>query len=597
MPRMSQDDIQLSVCHLGYRSDSPKTVTLVSRTPLDLPESVPYFIRQNCIRMPRDVPQPEGFSVRFPAPYDLLSGKLLPKPGTFVRSGTLKRKSTRWGTVWQDDFSEFREFGSWQIETDLQISAPFMIADWVYDRLARGFLTFLHAQRCGFEVPGVHPACHLDDGVLDTDGSHWPSTGGWHDAGDFRKWLCFTQGNLEALTLIHERGHAGFREAAVSEMGWGNRFFHQMLTGEGRVFEDVAGGRPPKGHSFTYDEHWWFENHPGCYGDATDNRWTDNIPHSGDERMVRTTYNPQIQFAFVQTQARVARCLTGSDSLQCRSFAERAWAYGRRNATDRRTLFVATELMAALEMSASGLGGVGEIRPLVNELLSRQDAGRGAIHGFFCEKDGSDAYRSFAYAGTPAWTLLRLVELDPKGLEDETRRAREALERHVEGYLAADATSNPFDLTPYGVYFRKEQETRQVFRDAGEGRGIRTFVHPFNSQGIVHGTSSVLLSHAAVLAKGAVLLNRPEWRRLAEKQIQWTAGNNTVNRSLYIGIGYRQPIAYGYRVTQIPEGSFIGFNGRPDDSPYLEESFAIEWNNLEHWDVPFMWGICASAWF
>ncbi|MEY2906907.1 MAG: hypothetical protein RLZZ408_1378 [Verrucomicrobiota bacterium] len=89
---------------------------------------------------------------------------------------------------------------------------------------------------------------------------------------------------------------------------------------------------------------------------------------------------------------------------------------------------------------------------------------------------------------------------------------------------------------------------------------------------------------------------RSAWRALAERQIQWTAGHNTLNRSLYNGIGYRQPVAYGFRVTQIPEGTVIGFIGRPDDTPYLEESFAIEWNTLEHRDVPYAHAINAILW-
>jgi hypothetical protein len=39
----------------------------------------------------------------------------------------------------------------------------------------------------------------------------------------------------------------------------------------------------------------------------------------------------------------------------------------------------------------------------------------------------------------------------------------------------------------------------------------------------------------------------------------------------------------------------IGFIGRPDDTPYLEESFAIEWNTLEHWDFPYAHAINAIA--
>jgi len=46
----------------------------------------------------------------------------------------------------------------------------------------------------------------------------------------------------------------------------------------------------------------------------------------------------------------------------------------------------------------------------------------------------------------------------------------------------------------------------------------------------------------------------------------------------------------------VPEGTIIGFIGRPDDSPYLEESFAIEWNTLEHWDVPYTYAINAISW-
>ena len=587
--------MQLALSHLGYRPDSPKTVTLCPGADhAHLPERIPFYLRQNCFRMPRGRVEPEGFSKRFPCPFDLLEGKLIPEPGSFFYQGELVKVESRWGTFWQADFSDFTTPGSYQIETDYQISAPFMIADWVYDRLTRGFLTFLNGQRCGCEIPGVHPACHLDDGVLDTDGSHWPATGGWHDAGDFRKWLALTQGNLEALVLVAEKGHPGFREAARDEIRWGNRLYHRMITTEGQVYEDVAGGAAPPELNRVYEKHWWFETHPGCYGSASDNRWTDNRLHSGDERTVRTTYNPQIQFAFVQLQMQCSKVLPDADGMICRGLAERAWHYGRRRGHDGRTLFIAQELLAALELPE--LAGTGLIRSLANELLARQESREKGITGFFHEKDRADAYRSISYAGHPAWALLRLAELAPTGLEAEAARCREAVALYCNGYLAADAASNPFAFTPYGVFKNPEQAERQTFRDAGGGLGIRSFMHPFNWQGIAHGTSSCATAHAAVLAKAAALLGDPSWRALAERQIQWTVGHNTLNRSLYNGIGYRQPVAYGFRVTQIPEGTVIGFIGRPDDTPYLEESFAIEWNTLEHWDVPYAHAINALAW-
>lgn len=590
---------RLSLCHLGYRPDSPKVVTLCPELgDPDWPERILFYLRQNCFRMPRKREDIPGFSKRFPCPYDPLRGELIPEPGSFYYRGELIRLESRWGRFWQADFSEFVTPGSYQIETDGQVSAPFMIAEGIYDRLARGYLVFLEAQRCGHDVPGVHPACHLDDGILDTDGSQWPAVGGWHDAGDFRKWLSLTQGNLEALVAIVEGGNPAFRSRALDEMAWGNLLFHQMITDVGQVYEDVAGGCSPEGSTLTYAEDWWFENHPGCYGDASDNRWTDNRPHSGDERRVRTTYNPAVQFAFVERQMQCARVLPDARGALCRGLAERAWQYGRQRGHDGRTLFVSQEFLAGLELWRGGspLVGPPELRILTEQLLDRQETGRVGISGFFYEKDRVEAFRSVAFAGQPAWALLRLLELNPPEMKGLVETARVAVSRYCDEYLAADAASNPFAYTPYGVFLEREQADRQVFRDAGGGRGIRSFMHPLNPAGIAHGTSSVLMSHAAVLAKAGTLLDRKDWKALAEQQLQWTLGHNTLNRSLYTGIGYRQPVAYGFRIPQIPEATIVGFMGRPDDTPYLEESFAIEWNTLEIWDVPYAHAITAIRW-
>jgi len=174
--------------------------------------------------------------------------------------------------------------------------------------------------------------------------------------------------------------------------------------------------------------------------------------------------------------------------------------------------------------------------------------------------------------------------------------ARETVCAYVEKYLLGDCESNPFALTPYGVYLDPPHPDRQLFRNAGNGRGVRTFIHPFNSQGIVHGTSSVLMSHAHLLARAAVLFNRPEWRGSAERLLHWCLGHNLRSRSLFSAIGYRQPVGYSFRIPQLPEAMNVGFIGRPDDSPYLEESTAIEWNTLEYWSIPYLQAAQAACW-
>lgn len=598
--------MQLSLSHLGYRPDSPKTLTLIPDASSSLPDRVPFYLRQNCLRMERERPAAGGFSARFPSPYDLLQGKLTLRDAetATLYAGELIRHSTRWGTLWQADFSRFTTPGSFQIETDQQISVPFAIHERIYDRIIAGYLTFLRAQRCGCAVFGVHEACHLDDAILDRDGSAWPVTGGWHDAGDFRKWLAFTQRHLDTLATLMEHlpedvGVGVSADALREEIAWGNRFFHGMMAADGQIFEDVAGGLAPAGTTLSYERDWWFENHPGCFGDATDNRWTDNQPGSGDERTVRTTCNPLVQWTFVHTQARVSRQLAAADQLRCLQMARRAADYGRAHPHDGRTLFVSAQLRGELELFAAGEASAmrATIAVLTGQLLGLQSAGRDGLSGYFMEANSSDGFRSIAFSAEPALTLLRYSELrellaDPALAE----RVRAAIEHYIDRYLLADTASNPFALTPYGVYVDPPHSGRQSFRDAGNGRGVRTFIHPYNRQGIVHGTSSVLMSHAHLMARAGRIFLRSDWVAAAERLLQWCLGHNTLNRSLFSGIGYRQPVGYSYRIPQLPEAMFTGFIGWPDDSPYLEESTATEWNTLEYWSIPILHAAEAAAW-
>ena len=122
--------MQLSLSHLGYLPNSPKLLTLSAEGETDIPDVVPFYLRQNCLRMARDVAIEEGFSERFPSPYDLLRGRLKVSSGVQpFYQGELRKRDSRWGAFWQADFSSFTTPGSYQIETDAQISVPFAIGE------------------------------------------------------------------------------------------------------------------------------------------------------------------------------------------------------------------------------------------------------------------------------------------------------------------------------------------------------------------------------------------------------------------------------------------------------------------------------------
>lgn len=596
----------IAASQLGYTPDSPKTVTLSHRDPdrncIDgLPERVPYIVRGFGQRTPRKPygPGAEHWpGTRFGWPFFVDRGPWRPEPGTFTHRGELTRLRSDWGTFWQDDFTAFRGEGVWQIETEFGTSPAFRVAHDIHDRLTWGFLQFIKARRCSYEQPGISRADHLDDAVLDSTGRYLCTTGGWYDAGDCRKWLSQTQFITSGLAAVHRHGHAAFRGAVEDEIAWGNRYFHAMLNAEGRVYEDVAGGEVPEG--FDIETQWWFENHPGCIADGADDRLTDNIRHSGDERRIRDRYNAWTQYGFVRNQAIAATVLAPADAVRCLHLAERAWAFAADRGHDQRTLFLSGEIGAAVALLGAESDAVDTayLTRQVEALLDRQESVDATLSGYFLEDGGQDAYRSIAYPAEPVIVLLDLLytELHVPTLDTGLRSAVERAVRHyLDDYLLADMQSNPFGLCPYGVYLAPPSPERQRYRDAGLGRGVRSFIHPFNEQQIAHGTLSAVMQQAHALARAAATFGEPRYRVAAERLLQWGCGHNPAGMCQFLGVGSRCPVPFSSHHYHIPECCVVGFNGFPDDRPHIEESTSADWTTQEVWTVPYSHAVQAVA--
>jgi hypothetical protein len=588
----------LACSQLGFRPDSPKTLTLVPQgDPAQFPSRIPFYVMLAGYVLPRRCVVPEIWKESpFDWPFDVESA---PWSGTEQSrreqaryGGELVRKEDRWGTVWQANFTAFQEPGIFQIETEKNFTVPFQIGDAIYERVLRGYLIYLYAQRAGFAVPGIRPAENTDDGVLDTDGTYVPVSGGWFDAGDVSKNMALTSFHLEALANLYEFTET-YRSQVRDEIAWGNRWVQAMMAPEGNVWEDVGAGELRGG--ITYEKGWWNENHPGCISDNSGNRITDNIPMSGDERRIRTAYNPWIQFGFVRQQAMVARVLQETDSAKCLALAAKAWKTGVKLGHDRRTMFVSGQLRAGTELLCANSRAVApkELVLLAQELMERQDTGMEGLSHYFLEKDGKDAYRSIGFSCDPPLALLRLCELKLPGTEAVLPVAEKAVRLHIERFLLPDTHSNAYGLTPYGAYVRMVWPEFQTYRDAGRGRGVRTFIHPFNDQFMVHGTNGVLMHQAELLARAGRYFGEPLYRRHAERLLQWSMGHNPTGLSTFTGIGWKHPVGYSMVNVKIPEAVVNGFAGRPDDSPYLETSNLIEWNTQEVWGIPYIHAIGA----
>lgn len=164
-------------------------------------------------------------------------------------------------TVQLADFSALTKPGKYVLNVDgVGGSVPFVVADDVYNNSLELQLAALHGQRCGMAVTvqydGVdytHGACHLSDGKMSFitgEEQVLNGNGGWHDAGDYGKYMvngAFTVGMLlkawehfpealgELVLPIPERGgkYPDFLAEVKWELDW--MLKNAAVYGDGRI--------------------------------------------------------------------------------------------------------------------------------------------------------------------------------------------------------------------------------------------------------------------------------------------------------------------------------------------------------------------------
>jgi endoglucanase len=91
------------------------------------------------------------------------------------------------------DFSVFRRTGRYRIRlADGTLSPPFGIGAAIYADLFPMMVSYFDIQQCGRQTSPLRRPCHLDDGIIrggPRDGQRFDATGGWHDAGDYLKFV------------------------------------------------------------------------------------------------------------------------------------------------------------------------------------------------------------------------------------------------------------------------------------------------------------------------------------------------------------------------------------------------------------------------
>lgn len=144
--------------------------------------------------------------------------------GTFAAAAYDRASDER---IREGDFSAFDEPGTYTVvmhDGGEEVSSyPFRIAENVYDDLFRGAVRMLYLQRCGTKTdPAIagdfaHGACHMAEAVVYGTDKIKDVSGGWHDAGDYGRYVVAGAKAVSDLFLAYEAFGAEMDDIGIPE--------------------------------------------------------------------------------------------------------------------------------------------------------------------------------------------------------------------------------------------------------------------------------------------------------------------------------------------------------------------------------------------
>ena len=513
-----------------------------------------------------------------------------------VLKGELVSHHSDFGDFLVGDFSGLTKPGTYRVVVNdaEHWSYQFTISPGVFMNLPFLFLDFIHNWRSGKHGLHWRESSNLDDAIRSDTGEQIDVSGGWYDAGDLRKWMVHTNlpvsGFLDISSMSSLTRNAFANEGItdndfLTETAWALNFMLKMQDRQtGMFYEDVAGGGSAR---VSNDLKWWYENHAGCVADNSENHFTDNLLSSGDERSVRVSYNPIVQYTTIYLLLKASRLIAErlpALASGCRKAALRCWKYMTGKQQDKDpfhnwTSVISWKLMAMTELITIEEISQDAVILAVMELCELQSEEFGF---WFMDMDRKDPYRGILHSAQPIIALCLAHERIHESSVLE--KISEALLRCTDKYVRPATALTPFGFMPYGFYFKPASE--EVYHPFGDKLYFRFFMPDKSPQKLNHGLNGHWMSWAHGMALAGRILNDETLADIAWDQIYWTLGNNPVFASLVSGVGYNNPMPHSRFFGSFPGGFMVGFIGDQKDRPVLDLEGRAQWNTTEYWNTP-----------
>jgi endoglucanase len=167
-------------------------------------------------------------------------------------------------SVWIADFSEFKSVGTYCVEVPgVGRSANFTVAPAVFKKPFKAVMLGMYLWRCGVAVDAAyegvrysHAACHTADGSLQYVGggnTDRNAVGGWHDAGDYNKYVVNSGVTVGLMLKAWENFHfaldtvdlspvsrSGNIPQYLAEVKWNIDWVAKMQLSDGKVSHKIS---------------------------------------------------------------------------------------------------------------------------------------------------------------------------------------------------------------------------------------------------------------------------------------------------------------------------------------------------------------------
>jgi len=145
------------------------------------------------------------------------------------------------------DFSNLQTEGQYSVQIGERSSYPFKIGNNLYNKLYYDVLNYFYLSRCGEDLPEskagdfAHPACHTSTALIYGTDKTKTVTGGWHDAGDYGRYIVAASKTVMDLLLAYQQSKDSFKDFDIlDEVRFELKWMLQMQREDGAVYHKIS---------------------------------------------------------------------------------------------------------------------------------------------------------------------------------------------------------------------------------------------------------------------------------------------------------------------------------------------------------------------